>query len=371
MSQSVEDFATAAADWLSEHRDEAPRDYGPILPPDLADAARRWQAILDEAGYSGIHWPIEYGGRGLTPAHHAAWVTACAMAQVPPFLNMVGTVLTGGSILAFGTDEQKAEHLPSICTGEKIWCQLFSEPEAGSDLAGLRTTAVRDGDRFVVNGQKLWCSNGRAADRGILMARTDPAAAPHKGISFFLIDMASPGIDTRPLRQMNGEAEFDEVFLTDVELPADALLGPLNEGWNVGMATLTQERGFIGAAGISLNRRLDALIATSHDAGESDDLTNAALIDLWIRGKALWMAGQRQGPVASILGSITKLGTTELMFDVATFMADAQGADGMLDGPATANLLTAPGARIAGGTSQVQRNLIGERILGLPRERKS
>ena len=166
---------------------------------------------------------------------------------------------------------------------------------------------------------------------------------------------------------MNGEAEFDEVFLTNVEVPTDCLLGPLDGGWGVGMATLTNERGFIGAAGISLNRRLDHLIAA---AGNLDAVQRDRLAALWIRGKALWMMGQRQGPTASILGSITKLGTTELTFDVACFLVDIQSAEAMLDGGATASLLTAPGAKIAGGTSQVQRNLIGERILGLPREPK-
>jgi len=363
----LEAFTTAARDWLADNAHLAPRDYGAILPPGLAADARAWPARLFEAGWAGIHWPIAVGGRGLSPDHTSAWVTECALAQVPAFVNMVGIVLAGGAILAFGTPEQQTEHLEPIIRGTLVWCQLFSEPEAGSDLASLQTTALADGDGFVVNGQKLWCSNGRVADRGILMARTDPSAEPHRGISFFLLDMSLAGIETRPLRQMNSESEFDEVFLTDVRLPAEALLGPLHGGWGVGMATLTNERGHIGAAGISLNRRLDALIALDADLGALD---RNELVSLWSRGKSLWMSGRRQGPVASILGSVTKLGTTELMFDVACFMADRSGADSLLNGGATAQLLTAPGAKIAGGTSQIQRNLIGERILGLPREPK-
>ena len=371
----LDDFADAARAWLSAHAAEAPPEYGPILPPELRDEACAWQATLFDAGFAGIHWPTEVGGRGLSPDHNAAWITECALAQVPPFLNMVGIVLTGGSILAFGTEAQRLEHLRPIITGERVWCQLFSEPEAGSDLAALCTTAVqRDDGSFVVNGQKLWCSNGRVADWGILMARTNPEVASHRGISFFLLDMSIHGIETRPLRQMNGQSEFDEVFLTDVVVPADCLLGPLDGGWQVGMATLTNERGHIGAAGISLNRRLDRLLAVSdqREDGADDDpasvLARLELVERWGRGKALWMMGRRQGPVASILGSITKLGTTELMFDVAMTIADREGADAMLDGSATRQLLSAPGGRIAGGTSQVQRNLIGERILGLPRE---
>ena len=366
-TDSVDAFRDRAVGWLAEHRSEAPRDYGAILPPSMAEAGRRWQRTLFDAGFAGIHWPTTVGGQGLTPEHNAAWITECAIAQVPPFLNMVGCVLTGSAILAFGTPEQQATHLRPIITGEMVWCQLFSEPDAGSDLASLLTRAERDGDEYVVNGQKVWCSNGRVADRGILMARTDPSARPHKGISFFLIDMASPGVELRPLKQMNGDAEFDEVFLTDVRLPADALLGPENEGWMVGMSALMNERGYIGASGISLKRRLDSMLTMG---GGLSALDRQELAALWSRGTALWAMGRRQGPVASVLGSVAKLGTTELMFDTAVLRADLAGPDAMLEGDVAYVLESAPGARIAGGTSQIQRNIIGERILGLPKEPK-
>ena len=367
MTETVEELRERAAEWLAGHREEAPRDYGAILPPDLADEGRAWQRKIFDAGFAGIHWPTALGGQGLTPEHNAAWITECALAQVPPFLNMVGNVLTGGALLAFGTPDQQAEHLPSILTGERIWCQLFSEPDAGSDLASLATRAEIDGDEWVVDGQKVWCSNGRVADRGILMARTDPDAPPHKGISFFLVDMATEGVELRPLRQMNGDAEFDEVFLTGVRLPADALLGPRNEGWAVGMSALTNERGYIGASGISLQRRLDSMLALG---GALSPLEQQELAQLWSRGTALWAMGRRQGPVASVLGSLAKLGTTELMFDTALLRADRAGPEAMLAGDAAYGLESAPGARIAGGTSQIQRNIIGERILGLPKEPK-
>jgi alkylation response protein AidB-like acyl-CoA dehydrogenase len=368
MGIDVEQFRDGAARWIQEHRADAPRDYGAILPPALADEGRRWQRALFEAGYAGIHWPTEFGGQGLTPEHQAAWITECALGQVPPFLNMVGCVLTGSALLAFGTEEQQRQYLRSILTGEDIWCQLFSEPDAGSDLASLSTRAELDGDRYVVNGQKVWCSNGRVADRGILMARTDPTAAPHKGISFLLLDMTAPGVELRPLRQMNGESEFDEVFLTDVEVPATALLGPEHEGWMVGMSALTNERGYIGASGISLQRRLDAMLAMGGDLGP---LERQALVELWGRGTSLWAMGRRQGPVASVLGSVAKLGTTELMFDLAVLRSDMAGPGAMLEGPDAQGLVTAPGTRIAGGTSEIQRNIIGERILGLPKEPKA
>jgi alkylation response protein AidB-like acyl-CoA dehydrogenase len=355
----VATFRAEAAAWLAANRSAAPRDYGAILPPDLAEAGRAWQRLLCANGWAGIHWPEEHGGRGLTPEHTAAWIEECALASVPPFINMVGVVLTGGSLLLFGTPEQQAEHLRPIITADRVWCQLFSEPGAGSDLASLATRAERDGDGWRISGQKVWCSNGRVADHGICMARTDPTVPAHKGISFFLVDMHAEGIDVRPLRQMTGGSEFDEVFLDAVWVPADALLGPEGEGWRVGMATLTNERGHIGASAIGLQRRLDAMAAM----GGGDDVT--ALI---ARGRAYLAMAQRQGPVASVAASLMKLGVTELLFDAAVLRSDLAGGHGMLDGEATAGVLAAPGGRIAGGTTQVQKNIIAERLLGLPKE---
>jgi alkylation response protein AidB-like acyl-CoA dehydrogenase len=363
--EDLDEFRTAARDWLSAHKSAAPRDYGAILPPDMADEGRTWQRRLHEAGWSGIHWPTAFGGQGLTPEHTGAWTTACALAEVPPWINMVGVVLTGGSILAYGTPEQQAEHLPGILAADHVWCQLFSEPGAGSDLASLATRAEADGDSWVVTGQKVWCSNGRIADRGILLARTNPDAPRHAGISFFLIDMTLPGVEVRPLRQMTGGSEFDEVFLDEVRLPADALLGPLHGGWGVAMATLTNERGHIGSAGISLARRLDAIASWE---GADDAVRRDRLASLVIRGRALQAMGRRQGPIASVAASLSKLGVTELMFDAAVLEAELAGPEGMLASGPALRLLGAPGGRIAGGTTQVQKNIIGERLLGLPKE---
>jgi alkylation response protein AidB-like acyl-CoA dehydrogenase len=248
-----------------------------------------------------------------------------------------------------------------------VWCQLFSEPGAGSDLASLATRAELDGDTWVLTGQKVWCSNGRVADRGICLARTDPDAKPHAGISYFLVDMHLPGIEVRPLRQLTGGSEFDEVFLDEVRLPADALLGPLHGGWGVAMATLTNERGYIGSSSISLGRRLDQLAARIAD-GSYSAVEQDRLVSLLARGRALLWLGQRQGPVATVAGSLAKLGVTELLFDLAVLEGDLEGPHAMLRGEASMRLLGAPGGRIAGGTTQVQKNIIGERILGLPKE---
>ena len=370
---SVEDFRAQAASWLDANRADAPRDYGAICPPDLISQGVAWQQRIFAAGYAGIHWPAEYGGQGLSVQHQATWIEHCARAGVPPFLNMVGHVLAGQSIQKFGTAEQQREHLLPTLDASRVWCQLFSEPGAGSDLGGLSTRAERDGDRFVINGQKVWCSGGRYSDWGILMARTDPEARKHKGISFFLFPMGLPGVDIRPLQQMTGEAEFDEVFFTDVELPADHLLGPLHGGWGVGMAVLTNERGHIGAAVIGLERRLESMARLADLAGGDgglDPVQRQSLAGLLSRGNAYKAMAQRQGPVASTAASLMKLGITEMMFDAAMLRGDLVGANAMLDGPDAYGMLAAPGGRIAGGTSQVQRNIIGERLLGLPREPK-
>ena len=362
----VAGFRAAAVTWLATNRHHAPRDYGAICPPDLIEAAVAWQQRLFAAGFAGIHWPVEHGGRGLTAAHQAAWIESCALASVPPFLNMVGLVLAGQSILRFGTPQQQAQHLRATLDASQVWCQLFSEPGAGSDLAALSTRAERDGDRYIVNGQKVWCSGGRCSDWGILMARTDPDARKHEGISFFLCPMDLPGIEIRPLRQMTGEAEFDEVFFTDVELSADHLLGPEHGGWGVGMAVLTNERGHIGASVIGLERRLEAMSRLG--AGQIlDPLQRQALAALLSRGNAFTAMGQRLGPVASTAASLMKLGITEMMFDASMLRGALGGAAAMLEVPDSAGILAAPGGRIAGGTSQVQRNIIGERLLGLPR----
>ncbi|MEA3019282.1 MAG: hypothetical protein QOI47_806, partial [Actinomycetota bacterium] len=298
MAMALDSFRASCADWLRDNRVHAPRNYGPIVPPDIVDEGIAWQRRLFSAGMTGFHWPVEHGGLGLSREHSGVWLEEAALADVPPFLNMVSLVLMGETVMAHGTDTQKAEHLGPTLRGERVWCQLFSEPGAGSDLASLATKATLDGDEYVVSGQKVWCSNGRVSDWGILLARTDPDEPKHRGISFFLLDMHLPGIELRPLRQMTGEAEFDEVFLDEVRVPADCLLGPLHGGWGVAMGTLTNERGHIGASVISLGRRV----------------ANLTDMSLYTRGRALQALGQRQGPQATTAASLLKLGISELSF---------------------------------------------------------
>ena len=364
---TVDEFAQEAKQWLAENKHLAPRDYGAICPPDMVDQGLAWQKHLYASGKAGIHWPVEFGGQGLTAAHQAQWLYECALVGVPGVFNMVGLVLTGGAVQKFGTPEQQAKHLNATLRADPVWCQLFSEPGAGSDLGSLSTKAERDGDRYIVNGQKVWCSGGRYSNWGILMARTNPDAPKHEGISFFLLDMSLPGIEIRPLKQMTGEAEFDEVFFTDVEMPAEALLGPLHGGWGVGMAVLTSERGHIGTSVISLERRLDSIsrLAEGRDLSPTE---RQEIVKLLSKGMAYKAMAQRQGPVASTAASLMKLGITEMMFETSILRSNISGMDSLLVGPEAFGVLSAPGGRIAGGTSQVQRNIIGERLLGLPRE---
>jgi alkylation response protein AidB-like acyl-CoA dehydrogenase len=364
---AIEDFRSQAAAWIAEQAAAAPPDYGAICPADLLDTAIEWQQAIKGAGYAGIHWPTEYGGAGLTVEHNSTWQYECALAGVPAALNMVGLVLAGGALLRFGTEQQKRRHLNATLDAEHVWCQLFSEPGAGSDLGSLTTRARLDGDQFVIDGQKVWCSGGRYSNWGILMARTDADAAKHKGISFFLLPMGLAGVEVRPLRQMTGGSEFDEVFLTDVRLPADHLLGPLHDGWNVGMTVLTSERGHIGTSIIGLERQLQAM-ASFADGRDISASARDALARLLATGSAYKAMAERQGPIASVAASLMKLGITEMMFEASVLRATMMGAQAMLDGAETTRLLAAPGGRIAGGTSQVQRNIIGERLLGLPRE---
>ena len=371
---SVEEFRDRAVAWLEENKPTAPPNWGAIMPAERREQGMEWQQRMHAAGFASVHWPEEYGGRGLTIEHHQAWGELCADAGVPAVLNMVGLVLTGGAIQLFGTEEQKQAHLPPTIRGERVWCQLFSEPGAGSDLASLSTRAVLDGDEWVVNGQKVWCSGGRASDWGILLARTEPDAGPeakskHEGISFFLVDMRTPGIETRPLRQMTGDAEFDEVFFTDARLPSDALLGERGQGWMIAMSALTNERGFIGGMGRAITKQLDALTSYAKSLGrEIAPAHRQRIVELYCRGRAYLAMSQRQGPTASVNSSLGKLGMTLFTYDLADLRADIAGADAMLDGDASRGLLAAPGGWFGGGTSQIQRNIIGERILGLPRE---
>jgi alkylation response protein AidB-like acyl-CoA dehydrogenase len=336
--------------------------FGAIMPPAMFEPARRWQRHCYDHGFAGIDWPAEFGGRGLSVEHAMVWSEECAAAGVTAYMNFQGIVLAGGAIRRFGTEEQQARFLDATLRADIVWCQLFSEPGAGSDLVSLSTRAEPSGDGWSITGQKVWSSTAQLAQHAILLARTNPSEPGHRGISFFVLDMEGPGVDVRPIKQMTGDSEFCEVFLDGAVVAGDDLLGPLHGGWTVATSVLADERSQVGAAGIGLKRRLREL---AEQVADDDHVQRLGAIRA--DGFALARLLERSGG-DPMLGPLTKLAMTELEGRIAALAVDASGAVGMLYGPATEPFLYSPGMRVAGGTSEIQRNLIGERLLGLPRE---
>jgi alkylation response protein AidB-like acyl-CoA dehydrogenase len=353
-------------------------------PSPEADAAhvracKEWQRTVFDGGWAGIAWPTEYGGRGGTAAEARAFAQEQARFDVETGAFAVGIGMVGPTLIAHGTEAQKQRHLPALLRGEEVWCQLFSEPGAGSDLAGLRTRAVRDGDEWAVNGQKVWSSGAHHSEHGILLARTDPDAPKHRGITYFVVDMASRGIEVRPLRQINGVAHFNEVFLTDVRIPHENVVGEVNGGWVVAQTTLGAERALIGGGGAVSFGDLARLARDQRGAG--DPLLRQRLADAFIRFEILKYLGRRaqaarrDGRSAGAEASVLKLAMSQhvaLNGDLALALEGARGM--MLHGDAPyggfwqQTFMSQWGVRIGGGTEQVQRNVIGERVLGLPPE---
>ena len=258
-SESVESFRTRVIEFLdvSESDGIACSSFGAIMPPAVFEQACAWQRHCHRHGFAGIDWPSEFGGCGLGPEHARVWSEECARRGVAPYMNFQGYVLAGGAIRRFGTDDQKSRFLEATLAAETVWCQLFSEPGAGSDLVSLSARAEPTDNGWVVSGQKVWSSTAQLAQRAILLARTDSGEAGHRGISFFLFDMTAPGVEVRPIKQMTGDEEFSEVFLDEAPIASEDLLGPLHGGWTVATSVLADERAGVGAAGIGLERRID------------------------------------------------------------------------------------------------------------------
>ena len=341
---------------------------------DFLAGSKRWQRTLHEHGWAALHWALVYGGRGLGPIQLIVWNQELGRAGIGESLFVVGIGMAGPTIIAHGTEEQKARFLPPMLRGDEVWCQLFSEPGAGSDLASLSTRAVRDGDAWVVSGQKVWCSGGHYSDWGILLARTDPSVPKHKGITYFLVDMRTPGIDVRPLQQMNGGSHFSEVFLADVRVPDAHRLGPIGHGWSAAMTTLLNERMAIG--GIERMFSFDDLAAHARahrdrlDAVTRDEL---ARLYTWVRSLELLNArvitklGKGMIPAAET--SVMKLAIARILSKGAELGLRLEGPDALLrKGPWQNRWLSAPSIHIAGGTDEIQKNIAAERVLGLPRD---
>jgi alkylation response protein AidB-like acyl-CoA dehydrogenase len=388
-SESETRLAGDLRDWLAEAL--------PKLPPAPAHddwPARRaydtaWQRMLYDAGYAGIAWPRRYGGREASPTEQLVFLETMFDVGAPNVgVNFVGLLHAGPTIMIEGTDEQRERFLPPILRGEQVWCQGFSEPNAGSDLAGLQTRAVRDGDEYVVTGQKIWSSYAQIADVGELLVRTDPDAPKHKGISWLVVPMDSPGIEIRPIHTLLGTSEFSEVFYDDVRVPLANRVGAENDGWRVAMTTLGFERGTAFVGELLEARRLAGLVAAA--AREVRRSTGTAWDDAVIRREAgrllaefdaLWAltkwnvteAGQTGVPGPG--GSVLKLRLCEAAQDLATLAMRVLDRAGTALGdivPGGGHIvferLRSLGLTIGGGTSQIQRNLIADRVLGLPRE---
>jgi alkylation response protein AidB-like acyl-CoA dehydrogenase len=339
---------------------------------------RDWQRRLAEGGWAGVHWPPEYGGRGASLTQSAIFFEELGRARAPLPANVLGLLLAGPTIMTWGTDEQKQRYLTPILTAEEIWCQGFSEPDAGSDLAALKTRAVRDGDEWVVTGQKVWTSGAQYSKWCMLVARTDQDQPKHKGLTYFILDMDQPGVVVRPLVQITGEPEFNELFLEEARIPHENVLGGEGNGWKVALTTLMNERsGLAFFLQVRLRQLLDELIEEAGRRGLLDDPVVAdKLGSLHLKAEILRLTAYRglttiekygtPGPE----GSLTKWMWSETNQELAQFAADLLGPDALTAGNRWAyELLRSRGNTIEGGTTEILKNIVAERVLGLPRMR--
>lgn len=375
--------------WLESN---SPKDWDQWREKPMEESfpyLRAWQRKLYEGGWAAVSWPKEYGGRSASLMEQAIFWEEMARVEAPPMANSLGLGLIGPTIIAYGTEAQKKRHIPGILSAEEIWCQGFSEPNAGSDLAALQTEARLDGDHYVVNGQKVWTSYGWVGDWCELVVRTDASVAKHKGLTVLLIDMKSKGVEVRPLRQMTGESEFNELFFRDVRVPGANVLGRVNDGWNVAVSTLMHERGSYGARlHLLFKRNINRLIELSrtfqkngHTAAE-DPLTRQKLAQCYAEIEIMRLNQMRAfsrlsaSGIPGPEGSIQKLFWSELNQRVQQIAQELMGPYGQLlagdrhaidKGIWSYGYLRTRGNTIEAGTSEVQRNIIGHFVLGLPR----
>jgi alkylation response protein AidB-like acyl-CoA dehydrogenase len=375
-------YRAVARQWLATHAPayEWTRAFD-VNAADHVERCQAWQSALYEGGWAGITWPAAYGGRGGTALEQSIFNQEQSRYRVSTGAFAVGIGMVGPTLIAHGSDAQRDRYLDAMLRGQELWCQLFSEPGAGSDLAGLATRAERDGDEFVVNGQKVWTSGAHYSDFGILLARTNADRPKHRGITYFIVAMSSPGIEVRPLRQITGHAHFNEVFLTDVRVPAANVVGEIDGGWGVAHTTLVNERTLIGA-GAGGTGRLDRVIALARRTGaHGDRVVRDRLADAYVHEHLLRFLGYRvqtaasQGRAPGPESSVLKLAYSQHASRLGDLALAVQGAAGTLGGCDAADagrfeqdFLAQWSSKIGGGTDQIQRNVIGERVLGLPAE---
>ncbi len=393
LSPEQEAFRTRVLSWLkanipSEWRSRMAASAD-VPRPEAYELLRRWQGRLFEAGFVGLTWPREYGGQGLTFLEEMILHQEMALAKAPPILNILGVGMAGPTIVAYGTEAQKQRYPAKILSCEEIWCQGYSEPNAGSDLAALQTRAVKDGEHWVINGQKVWTSLAHVADWMMLLARTDPEAPRHKGITYFLLDMRAPGVTVRPLRQITGDPEFNEVFFDNVRVHESQILGGLNNGWQVGLTTLMYERLALGfGLQVRLRIALDGLVEMARRMEKDgrtitkDPVMRQKIAQLWIETECLKYTGARAitrllrgempGPEAST-GKMIWVDTHQRLQELAmeilgSYSQLTRGSDWAVEGGLWHyTFLRSRANSIEGGTTEVQKNIIGERVLGLPK----
>jgi alkylation response protein AidB-like acyl-CoA dehydrogenase len=373
----AEAFRVEFRAWLDEHLTDDLRGLAFWGEPDddYLDRMRGWNRDLADAGYAAISWPEAFGGRDAGVMEQVVFAEEISRADAPGTLNPIGLANIAPSIMAFGTDAQQHRHLRPMLRGDEIWCQGFSEPDAGSDLASLSTSATPAGDGgWIVNGQKVWNTYGHLAAWCELLVRTDPDAPKHKGITCLLVDMTLPGIEVRPLRTPTGEADFSELFFTDVHVPQDALLGEVDNGWTVAMATLMFERGGVASLHLMLRRKIQTLIKEARRTGRSTDpIVRQQLASLYSRGETLRLLADRavsraaQGLPPGPESSLIKIVWSGLGQDIPAVALELSGVGALAHGSAR-DVVSATSLSIAGGTTEVNKNIVAERVLGLPRE---
>jgi alkylation response protein AidB-like acyl-CoA dehydrogenase len=371
------EYRARARAWLQAHRDQAPPRNGSYEDRAYVDRRRAWQRALAEAGLAAVTWPGEFGGRGLGPIEQVTVNQEISRAEVPGILDVIGIGMLGPCLIAHGSDEQKSRHLGPMLHGDEVWCQMFSEPGAGSDLAAVQTRARQaDDGSWTLNGQKVWTTNAQFASFGLLLARTDPDVPKHKGLTMFIVPMDAPGVTIRGLRQISGEAEFNEVFFDDVHLEPDAVVGGVGNGWGTAMTVLMYERLTIGFGSESFGSptRLAQTLAADAGARRDADARHrlgeviTELLAVRYNGYRALTAlsrGQIPGPEAG-LAKVTMVNAAIAATDLG---ADVVGPDALGSDSEWSYLISfLPGLKSAGGTEQVLRNTIGERVLGLPPE---
>ena len=375
-------FREEASSWLADNAptDDAFRALSPL------EQAKIWQKRKYDAGWACIGWAPDFGGRGASAIEEVIWRQEESQYDLPANFFLIGQGMIGPTLMAWASDEDKARFLPQLASGEEVWCQLFSEPAGGSDLAALRTRAERDGDDWVINGQKIWTSGAHYSDYGVIVVRTDPTVPKHKGLSYFYIDMKAPGVEIKPIKQLTGDSDFNEVYFTDVRVSDSQRLGEVGQGWQVSLTTLMNERAAIGGSfgqmDVSLAMSVAAEVEIDGRPALEDAAVRARIADWYVQEAGLKYTGYRsltalsRGALPGPENSIGKLVGAPKMQAMSSYLMDLLGASGAIADEALAAkagiiqraYMGAPGLRIAGGTDEIMANIIAERVLGLPQE---